>query len=543
MSQISYRGNLSSSHFPFSAKQHGQTIIVPGRDQAFQNQIVVNQDSEDRDKGIPQLYYCHNVMPTVEGIQSVGFDLRLTGLGVGVNSFDDVYLLRDIDENKFLFSPANGNNYVYDGNNNNWTSAGAAVVTSSAIVTVAFINGRTFICYQEDNIYEYDPGTGLLVAVSLTGITVGDIVGICASSGFLIAWDDDNTVYRSQPLDILNFTPDPALGSGSSIPADLKGKIVAILPIANGFIMYTTKNAVSATFSKNIRYPFDYAEIQGSAGIRKPQHVAWANNLGVHYAWTLAGLQKVDKVRSLPVFPEVTDFLTAKIYEDFNTTTYSFVEEKLAVPLELKVVAIAQRFLVISYGKEFPFTFALIYDLGLKRWGKVKLTHVTPFELAIPNKIGGLTWADLTPLTWSDLGDTSWSDLGSEGVATQEKPKETVAFVQSDGTVYTVNFDNVHTGDTGVAITGKYQFVRERFITLQEIELENIEQNYNFIIKQLSSVNGKTISSVTTPFLSENSEEYRKYNASIEAKNHSLAYIGTFNLGYFGLKFTVGGHS
>ena len=44
-----------------------------------------------------------------------------------------------------------------------------------------------------------------------------------------------------------------------------------------------------------------------------------------------------------------------------------------------KVKLVASRYLVISYGV-FEFTHAIIYDLALKRLGKVKITHADVFE-------------------------------------------------------------------------------------------------------------------------------------------------------------------
>ena len=62
MSRITYRANLSAKSFPFLSQNWGRTIIVPQYDNTFNRQVTSSADV-DADVGIPQIYYCHNVMP------------------------------------------------------------------------------------------------------------------------------------------------------------------------------------------------------------------------------------------------------------------------------------------------------------------------------------------------------------------------------------------------------------------------------------------------------------------------------------------------
>ena len=72
MAQITYRANLSAKSFPFISDNWGRTVIVPQYDNTFNRELSSQEDS-DRDVGIPQAYYMHNVMPTAQGFQSVGW--------------------------------------------------------------------------------------------------------------------------------------------------------------------------------------------------------------------------------------------------------------------------------------------------------------------------------------------------------------------------------------------------------------------------------------------------------------------------------------
>jgi hypothetical protein len=537
MPTISYRANTLSQHFPFLTMNHGRTIIVPKQDQAFKSNVISNPSDDDKDTGIPQAYYMHNVMPNSEGLQSIGFKQVIAPFDPTVVDFDEIYILRDIDENRFLFVPAGGTNYIFDGNIGIWTSIPVPAVIASTFVTVAYINGHTYICYEKTGIFEYNSTSKTFDVVPVIGITVSLIKGITASNGFLIAWDDFN-VFRSSGLNPLDFTPDITVGAGSSIPEDIKGRIVICLPVSTGFIIYTTANAVGATFTQNIRFPFQYLEINGSAGIPPPRQVPWQYNSTYHYVWTRAGLQKVDKSSAIPVFGDVTDFLSQKIFEDYNDSTDTFTVTNLTSDLLVKIALAEKRFFVISYGIT-SYTHAIIYDLIYKRWGKIKINHVAAFEFFIPSVYGDITWNGLFDLSWDGLADSSWSDLGNQVLPT-EHAKETLAFLQADGTIKVVNFELTQLDCSGVAILGKYQYIRERLLQINEIEVNSIPENSNFSLKILSSFDGTTLLPAVTPFLAKISGKFRKYLCDSWGKNHSIVAKGSFDLSSILLTMNLG---
>lgn len=546
MSQIEYRANLASDNIPLLSQLLGRTVIVGKNDQDYE--LEVNSSSKlQKEKSIAQAYYVHNVMPTGQGYQSVGYTQKIAPFAPAVMDFTNAYVLRDVDENKSLYSPAAGKNYIWDRNYGVWRSVNPIVGHENALVTVAYLSGETYIFYEKLGCFKYDKVTGTIISVVLIGLVVTNINGICAANGFLLAWDDLNNVYRSQANTPLNFTPDPALGSGVGIPEDIRGKIVILLPITNGFIVYTTANAVAAVFQQNIRYPFIYREIEGSSGILSGDHVSWRDNLGEHYAWTISGLQKVNKSKAVPINPEITDFLIAKIFEDYNYLTDNFEITKLTTQLSVHVTVVGSRYVIISYGiTKGQFTHAIVIDLAFKRFGKLRVDHVDCFTYAVPNLSGDITWEMLGDLTWDDLGDTTWADFATQ-LETQETPKEIIAFLKNNGTVSTVNFDSIHTGDQAVLVLGKYQFVRERLLVLDNIHVENIEQEYtDFTIKHFISLDGKNTAYKTDPYLAIDTGTYRKYNTIHPYRtgiNHTIVAKGTFHLTMLVLDFHLDGRA
>jgi len=541
MSQIQYSANLSNDDFPLLSSLQGRTVIVGKTDQDFE--LEINNQKLQREKRIPQAYYAHNVMPTGHGYQSIGFSEKISAHPTATD-FGGYFTIRDIDENKSFFSPSGGKNYIWDRNVATWVSVSPIIGNENAIVTFAYLGGETYIFYEKIGCFKYNKITRLLETVILIGLNVTLINGICSSAGFMLAWDDANTIYRGQANSPLNFTPAPELGSGSGVPEDIRGKIVTVLSITNGYIVYTTDNAVGASFQQNIRYPFVYKEVQGSSGIRTADHVSWNQNLGEHYVWSKSGLQKTNKTTAVPVYPEVTDFLVSKIFENYDPAIDEFVVTKLTAQVNVMVQVIGERFLTISYGITPPvFTHVIVFDIAFKRFGKIRIDHVHCFKYVIPNLSGDITWEMLGDLTWVDLGDTTWADFATQ-IRTEETPKEIIGFLGRDGLVNVVQFDLVHTNDSGILVLGKYQYIRENLLTLDSVQVENMEQGYNFLLKHLVSLNGKTVAYKNDPFLYRSEDLYREFLCTppqTTGINHTLVAKGTFHISSMTMNFHLAG--
>ena len=76
MSQQIFRANLAAVGFPFTVDSAGRTVIIRGQDQTHAPTIQSSKDL-DKDTGIPQLLYGHNILPTGEGYKSVDFNSTL----------------------------------------------------------------------------------------------------------------------------------------------------------------------------------------------------------------------------------------------------------------------------------------------------------------------------------------------------------------------------------------------------------------------------------------------------------------------------------
>jgi hypothetical protein len=122
-----------------------------------------------------------------------------------------------------------------------------------------------------------------------------------------------------------------------------------------------------------------------------------------------------------------------------------------------------------------------------------------------------------------------------------EVPKKSIAFLQSNGTIYLLNFDLSSTDRDGVMLLGKYQYVRTRLLTLQGVEVETVDEAATFTLEDLPTLDGKTFETPVAGYLQHTGAKCREYKFHNTAVNHSLLCKGAFNLHSLLLNFTVHG--
>jgi hypothetical protein len=503
--QQTYRANLTAAEFPFLSELQGRTVIIPGFDQNYSRQAS-SPKNKDRDIGIPQMYYCHNVMPTDAGVTSLSFQ-QITAPASDIDStFNEIFNLRDPAENVADFcNTTSGRCYVRLTVASGWIRTTDKAPAAGQVVTIAYVNGQTYIYFGGVGCFTYNFATNALDAVVLTSLTPANIQGICASSGYMIAWTSTTALWSSivSPID---FTPSLITGAGGGGIQSLKAAITVCLPMNNGFIVYTKKNAVAAVYSGNSQFPFNYKEIIGAGGLAAFNLVSYDGNSTNHYAYTSNGLQEVSPANSTVMFPQLTDFIAGSKFEDYNELSGIFTVVDLVVPMKKKLTMISNRYLIFSYGVN-QLTHALVYDFALSRWGKIKLNHVDCFEYSYPS---------------------------SEVV---ETPRRSIGFLQADGSIIIAIIAYDTTGSNGTAIFGKYQLDRNHYIGMQEIHLESVKYGNTLNVKLMSSIDG-TNTFITLPVLDPKSNgTVRRYGCRATGVNHSVALTGAFHLNSLILKF------
>jgi hypothetical protein len=482
----------------------------------------------DKNIGIPQVVFCENVMPTSFGYQSI--DLIFPILGSAATDFDNAFYLRNSTDVRTLFVPAGGKCYIYDTANNEWDALNK-IVPANAICSVANVKGRTFVHFAGDNeFFEWDGAA--LNAVTLTGLTPANILGLTSSNGYLIAWDAD-TIYHSSTLDPADFTPSLSTGAGSTKILGLKGRIIYCYQITDGFLIHSTVNAVYAFYSNNIRFPWVFKEILGASGIKDFRQVAAESQGNKIYVYSNDGMMEYDRVKAVQIFPALSEFLNCRKIETYNRDTKQIdVTDLVDIPFT-KIAFVGNRWLVISYGQTATLSHALIYDSALKRWGKVRVDHVDCFEFfGNPGIVSGSTavpWVGLVG-SWA-AQNNAWSAYGqifSGGLSQTTTPYKTLAFLGADGKVTVVDFAHGNTGDVAIMMLGRIQYIRTRLTTLLDVTMEGMGQESQSKLAVMTSLDGTNISKEAYPMKVNGQGMLNKWQMRITGVNHTLRFEGNF---------------
>ena len=478
-------------------------------------------DRINADFGQPQLIFCEDMLPSEKGMFSVSKVQEIPALSPAVTVFDQALVLRDSDENNNVFVPAAGVNYVLNANTATWSSVNP-FAASRFLVTQAFVGGRTFICYEKERIIEYDAGTNTFATISLTfpvGMTITDVRGISGASNYLLLFTD-TIIYWCAPLNVLEFA-DINQGAGNQIPIDLKGKITCVRPIAGGFIIYTVKNAVGARFTNNAAAPFSFKEIANAGGSASGEVSSGDAEGTFHYLWGTAGLQKISLEGAQSIFPAVTDFLTGRKIERWNSTTKE-VELTSGVDFAVKLAFITGRYLTISYGAGITtYEFILVYDTILERWGKIRADHVDVFTYPYVTSTATYTYDELIGNYDSQTVDYVSYDQ-SRLITVQ--PKKGFAILTAGGQIDIVNFDYAQSEDVGVAIYGHIAQRHDKQITVTDIWIDGMKATPTPVISLLCSDTGNRRADVVTPDLEDDSVEgYGHYSCRHTTTNFDVA--------------------
>jgi len=511
MAVTTFRANLNSGQFPFMSELLGRTVLIPQQDQSYVR-FATQDPSSQYALEAAQAYYMHNVMPSAQGYISIPFRQLAVPPGDTDKTFTSVNVIRDNNGNKaYLGTTSSGRCYILQNYLSGWLRTTDIVMPAGAQqVSTAFVQGVTYIYFQGIGCYTYNFSTNVLTSVTLTSLNPALITGLIANNGYLIAYGPNAVAWSSQ-VTITDFTPSLITGAGGGNVQDAFGKIVTCLPNKTGFLVYTQYNIVAAIFTGNPRYPFNFKPVIDSGGMASNQLIGYEPENTEQYAYTTDGLQVVTSQGTNTVFPECTDFLAGGYFEDFDDVNLVFNRTFVTSPLLKKLTVIANRYLCISYGM-FALTHCLIYDISLRRWGKLKIQHVECFEYLMMN---------------TDQVDT---------------PRQSVAFLQADGTIILAMFAMDNPLSNGTILFGRYQLQEGNMCTVHEVVIDAVRPDSNLRVYDFTSLDG--IDYTATPvkgFLRNLSSLTRTYCFRNEAMNHSILMQGQFNLVSLVLRLTEGG--
>lgn len=540
---------INNSVIPMLSSQAQRAVINAQLDSAPRTPRVFMGADDSADYNLAKVVYAENVMPATEGLKSVGFVESVPAHNTG--SFDTIFPLRDAEENAVLFCPAHGDNFVFDPDTQTW--AGETIDSiwgltpdagdpATARVTYAYVDGKTFVCYArlkngttDMSIMQWNSTTKALEPATAVVLNlpypVGEIDGISSSSGYLLIWSGLSVAwafYNGTAFDYEIYVNGSFTGSGFQIPEDIQGPITSIVGISGGFIAFTARNAIGASYhAQTISSPWVFKEIKDAGGIESFEQATVEGSLGKVMAYTSAGIQTLTLNSAEHAHPAVSDFITQRQTESYDFSTHLVSKGDLGSDLFVKLTAVGNRFIVISYGY-LPglYSYALVYDIALQRWGKIRLRHRDCFAYTYQQGIGGVTYASLLDVTYAELSGTSYRDLSSSANVITPAQRA-LAFMTDKGEIQLASWSHRPELDVSVLVLGRIQIARSKDTQLNRVELDGLQQGDVFI---QASNNGRTIAGVWTTTEVEHIDDYHVAGCMVDCKNFNIVIEGSFDL-------------
>lgn len=411
---------------------------------------------------------------------------------------------------------------TYEALNNTSIGADVPPTTGTALVdmSVLFWNSAT---------ESLEPASSLL---SNLPFPLGEIDGISSSSGYLLVWSGLTIAwapFNGTTFDFQIYANGAFTGAGYQIPEDIQGPITAILGMAGGFIAFTKRNAIAANYhSQSIASPWVFREVPDAGGLESYEQATVEGSLARLHAYTSSGVQAMSLNSAEIVHPQVADFITGKQIERYDFTTHTLVRGSTTVNLYVKVTSIGNRYLVVSYGY-YPgtYSYALVWDFALQRWGKLRIVHRDCFNYTYQAAANPITYAMMLDVTYADTAPATYADMvdSGEGITPAQNA---MAFLKSTGEVVVATWsERPDAEDAAVVIIGRVQLSRSRNIQLNRIEVEGLTSGNVFI---QASANGRNIDRVEETVEVERTANFLAAGCMIDCKNFNTVIEGTFDL-------------
>jgi hypothetical protein len=519
VAQSVYKVNTTDSLFAYLSEDQTRTIIAAS-------------GMEGGRENLPGVAYMHNVVPTERGLQVVTYE-NLSEAAPGLTgNMIDVRIIYSLQRNRHYFCfTDDGAVYRLDDTVTPaiWVLISAAPTPGSNLydvnkLSLGRVNGVTYVYYPQQipdvgngnaNASYYDEDTDSFIPQELVGAAWELIIGIAASSGYLIAYSVFGTQWSST-IDPTDFITSQETGAGGGDVAGIAGNVLFCHANTLGLLFYTDNNIIAATYTGNVQYPFKFREVESSKGGISHETIAYEANNDPQFTYTKGGIQSITSRKAETMLPDLADFLAGRRIETLDTETWEYSRENLLPDESMKVAVkyISSRYLLFSYGVD-SLTHAILWDTTLEKVGKLLVPHTDIFEYT-----------------------------GEQ----QDVAKATIAVIRADGVVKLVHSatdsHSVQNKDVGVVVFGKLQATRTRMMTLLGIEFEGEGQfAENVECVDLSSLTGARNFEITEGVQAPNSpaEVYRNYFFKKAAKNHNIAVLGRFGIDTFLVTYTING--
>lgn len=551
MPQYSYRGNLSAATFPLTLAKSGRSVIMGLLDQNFDRRVDPAGDTT-KNVGIPQAIYLENVLPTYDGYQSLGFvpaTNNVPTIGGAVVNCSVKMPVKDSSSGfafgaQFIFQfyntdvvraivaepdfPAYGNAWSVP-----TVPVGFKSPQTSDDVFWAHSQGRTF-CLIIDTV----PVTPVPKLYELTGVApvvftdvTAAVTGMPASGSWrsiagtynYLVINTFDAVYWSSLVNPLDFVASLVTGAGSqAIGANLTW-INFLMTGAVGFYCFTRNNIVVAQYTGNRAYPWRFVPVENSAVVMRKTDVVSSVEADDIFVHTVKGqVHHIQGKNAEQIIPDVTDYLERDV--DIDTLTWAtglFTTAKstglVNTKLQTRLWFVCERYLIISYNiVASHYQDALVFDIMLRRLGKIKTPHTHIYEDGVGFSIFDAIGA--APYVFNRVS-TDIHETWAGGTLTHD----------------------------GKIVFGNFSFKRGVITALEQIDIEatsdqSIAGTKLFEVKYMGTTDDSTYTDVVVPYLFQLSRYSAKYLLHKNATSFRIGFRGQFRISMLSLIFHQDGN-
>lgn len=247
------------------------------------------------------------------GVSVTYRDKQLLGTSTpGTNvdiTVDNPYTIPESGNFRMILRQVASSTYYYK----DFTAAVSYVATSLTGFTAATLGTLP-------DVYPLDP-ISLTNDLTITSfvpsfLNMSGQMGIFRAGLRLGMWDSANSVSWSSNLDLTDFTPSIENLAGNTIFGSVVGRIIHCRGHGEGFVVYSTKSIVGATFSATGNLLWDGKKILDNTGISFSRAVCCGKTDSEHYVFATTGIYTIGKYNALagkydaePVLVEVYDLL------------------------------------------------------------------------------------------------------------------------------------------------------------------------------------------------------------------------------------------
>lgn len=529
MAKYTISGTLSAITCPLISRHVREPVLVGKYDINYSKQIDSNEKQVDKETTLPVILYADNVLPTFYGYKSATFITLLERISADAEiQFAEAVTIADGTSYIYAYvidavTTANTGHWIAKVEDGilSWDKLASETFTGLPVITIATINGRVFINFAGVKTKELTAGT--IADVTLTGLTAANILGIFASSGYLLTWTTSQVLWSALE-DPTDFVPSDITGAGGASIQELRGRIIFCRGYANGFLVYSDLNAVYAQASADFRFPFIYKEMPGLAGISTIDSVSTGDPL-TPYVFSGPGIFKITKTGAQPVLAEFNNLIAGHIIDVFNGS--DFIEYQDAA-IDAKLASIPGGIVIGSYGLSSSEEFSnfIYYAAELNRYSKLTFPHSFVVSFPYDTITTFSTIAQKQLDIYSTVGDDSYEEDSTSGPAAV-RGNSLVALISKDGKI-TILIEQLNAPGTGTIIFGPYQMLRDASNTVTDIEFSSVIVEETDV-SVLTSYTGAHIDLVT-PLEGIQYGKKGIYPARVTGLSHAICITGSFDL-------------